>query len=264
MHVPYCPIAARLFTQPPQPLTTANTASPRPPAAGHQNRSACRDRELGRLRPHDNHPVRHRRPPRTPPRVCTHAQAGQHPRTQKCRCWYVARAATGECLLLESAAGPEQKLTLTRRPSRSLVLRGTRSAFSARLVATSRDHGLVCRRRAVARGAEVLGAGDRMPALAHAAQRSAGRVAASGVGASAGRNCDPTNVSTTARLEAQTRASRDAPTLRVRTGSAERTDSGGVRLRPAREPECRRSDPPGKAVVCRQIPVANRHRYMGV
>jgi hypothetical protein len=32
MHVPYCPIAARLFTQPPQALTTANTASPRPPA----------------------------------------------------------------------------------------------------------------------------------------------------------------------------------------------------------------------------------------
>jgi integrase len=35
MHVPYCPIAARLFTQPPQALATANTAnaaSPRPPA----------------------------------------------------------------------------------------------------------------------------------------------------------------------------------------------------------------------------------------
>ena len=53
------------------------------PAAGHQHRSACRDRELGRFRPHDHHPVRHRRPPRTPPRVCTYAQAGEHPRTQE-------------------------------------------------------------------------------------------------------------------------------------------------------------------------------------
>jgi hypothetical protein len=42
--------------------------------------------------------------------------------------------------------------------------------------ATSGDHGLVCRRRAVAPGVEVFGAGDRRPALAQAARRSTGRV----------------------------------------------------------------------------------------
>jgi hypothetical protein len=43
------------------------------------------------------------------------------------------------------------------------------------LIATSRDHGLVCCRRAVAPGAEVFGAEDWRPALAQAARRSAGR-----------------------------------------------------------------------------------------
>ena len=88
------------------PPPTPPPPSRRPPTPQRLPRPRARSLSSSR-----SSPVRHRRPRRTPPRVCTYAQADEHPRTQKCRCWYVAQPAARPSLPLRSAAASEQQST---------------------------------------------------------------------------------------------------------------------------------------------------------
>jgi hypothetical protein len=92
------------------PPPTPPPPSRRPPTSQRLPRPRARSLSSSR-----SSPVRHRRPRRTPPRVCTYAQAGEHPRTQKCRCWYVAIPA-----LLTRRSLPAETRNLARAESRTL------------------------------------------------------------------------------------------------------------------------------------------------